>query len=167
MTVAQFASTNLHDPVLPVVRPVPVALRCSQTIADAHAAIRAAPKARHVPYFYVLDDEDRLAGVVAASHLLGAQLDERVERIMVPGVVAIPSWATVLIASSRARPTTRSTSSSAWTPRRCGHRERRFSTALLAALEHLRRAPVRLDRRVGDTCGRRDCGCNAANPPVS
>jgi len=62
MTVAQFASTNLHDPVLLLVRPVPVALRCSQTIADAHAAIRAAPKARHVPYFYVLDDEDRLAG---------------------------------------------------------------------------------------------------------
>ena len=99
MTVAQLTSTNLHDPVLPLVRPVAVALRCGQTVGDAHAAIRAAPKARHAPYFYVLDDEDRLAGVVGAGHLLVAQLDERVEQIMVAGVVAIPSWTTVLIAS--------------------------------------------------------------------
>src|SRR5947207_10318781 len=60
MTVAQLASTNLHDPVLPLVRPVAVVLRCSQTIADAHAAIRAAPKSRRAPYFYVLDDEDQI-----------------------------------------------------------------------------------------------------------
>jgi magnesium transporter len=99
MTVAHLTSTNLHDPVLPLVRPVPVALRQSQSVADAHAAVRAATAARHVPYFYVLDDEERLAGVVQAGHLLAAQLDERVERIMVPGVVAIPSWASVLIAS--------------------------------------------------------------------
>jgi len=99
MTVAQLTSTNLHDPVLPLVRPVAVALRCRHTIGDAHASIRAAPQARHAPYFYVLDDEDRLAGVVDAGHLLVAALDERVEQIMVPGVVAIPSWTTVLIAS--------------------------------------------------------------------
>ena len=99
MTVARLTSTNLHDPVLPLVRPVPVVLRQSQSIADAHAAVRAAAAARHVPYFYVLDAEERLAGVVQAGHLLAAQLDERVERIMVPGVVAIPSWASVLIAS--------------------------------------------------------------------
>ena len=37
MTVAQFTSTNLHDPVLPLVRPVPVGLRGSQTIVVATA----------------------------------------------------------------------------------------------------------------------------------
>jgi magnesium transporter len=99
MAVAHLNSANLHDPVLPLVRPVPVALKQRQTVADAHGAIRAAPAARHVPYFYVLDDEDRLAGVVDVGHLLAAQLDVCVEQIMVPGVVAIPSWATVLIAS--------------------------------------------------------------------
>ena len=99
MPVAQLTSRTLHDAVLPLVRQVPVALQCSQTIADAHAAIRAAPAARHAPYFYVLDDEQRLAGVVDAGHLLTSPLDERVEQIMTPGVVAIPSWATVLIAS--------------------------------------------------------------------
>jgi magnesium transporter len=99
MPVAKLTSTNLHDPVLPLVRPVPVALKQRQTIAEAHAAVRSVPAARHVPYFYVLDEEERLAGVVKAGDLLVAQLDERVEQVMVPGVVAIPSWATVLIAS--------------------------------------------------------------------
>jgi len=99
MPSVQLTSTNLHDPVLPLVRPVPVTLKRSQAVAEAHAAVRAAPAARHAPYFYVLDDEERLAGVVNAGHLLAAQLDARVEEIMVPGVVAIPSWATVLIAS--------------------------------------------------------------------
>ena len=99
MPAGHLTSTNLHDPVLPFVRPVPVALNSSQTIAEAHAAVRAAPAARDVPYFYVLDDHERLAGVVPVRHLLAAQLDERVSQVMVPSVVAIPSWATVLIAS--------------------------------------------------------------------
>jgi magnesium transporter len=99
MPVANLTSSNLHDSVLPLVRPVPVTLKQRQTIADAHAAVRAVPAARLVPYYYVLDDDERLAGVVNAAELLVGQLDQRVEQVMVPGVVAIPSWATVLIAS--------------------------------------------------------------------
>jgi magnesium transporter len=99
MAVANLTSTNLHDPVLPLVRPVPVTLKQGQTVADAHAAVRGVPAARLVPYYYVLDDDQRLAGVVNAAELLAAQLDARVEQVMVPGVVAIPGWATVLIAS--------------------------------------------------------------------
>jgi Mg/Co/Ni transporter MgtE len=74
----------------------------TQTIAEAHAAIRAAPPARDNPYFYVLDDNDRLAGVVSARHRLTGALDQRVEQVMNPGVLTIPSWATVLIASGSA-----------------------------------------------------------------
>lgn len=99
MPPAQLTSSNLHDPILPLVHPVPVALRTTQTLADAHAAIRAAPMARNSPYFYVVDDDDRLAGVVSARHLLTGALDHRVAQVMIPGVVAIPSWATVLVAS--------------------------------------------------------------------
>lgn len=70
----------------------------AQTVAEAHAAVRAA--ARHdVRYLYVLDEQERLAGVVAARRLLTAQPDERVEQVMEAHVVAIPSWATVLVAS--------------------------------------------------------------------
>jgi magnesium transporter len=99
MTSAQLTSANLHDPVLPFVRPVPVTLKATQTIGEAHAAVRAARSARDVLYFYVLDEDERLAGVVPVRHLLAAQLDHRVDQVMIPGVVAIPSWATVLIAS--------------------------------------------------------------------
>src|SRR5215212_8439500 len=96
MLPARLTSSNLHDPILPFVRPVPVALRATQTLSDAHAAIRAVAKAGDTPYFYVLDDDARLVGVVSARHLLTGALDHRVEQVMIPGVVAIPSWATVL-----------------------------------------------------------------------
>ena len=99
MRLATLTSSNLHDPVLPLVRPVPVVLRTTQTVSDAHAAIRAVPSARNAAYFYVLDDDHRLAGVVSARYLLTAPLDERVDRVMIPGVIAIPHWATVLVAS--------------------------------------------------------------------
>ena len=98
MPTAQLSSANLHDPVLSFVRPVPITLRTSQAIGEAHAAVRAA-SARNVHYFYVLDDDDRLAGVMPVRHLLAARLDDRVDQVMIPDVVAIPSWATVLIAS--------------------------------------------------------------------
>jgi len=99
MSSARLTSANLHDSVLPFVRSVPVTLRTSQTVAEAHAAVRAARSAREVLYFYVLDDSHRLAGVVPVRHLLTAPLDQRVDALMIPGVVAIPSWATVLVAS--------------------------------------------------------------------
>jgi magnesium transporter len=99
MSSARLTSANLHDPVLPFVRPIPVTLRTTQTVGDAHAAVRAARSARDVLYFYVVDDEERLAGVVPVRHLLAAPLEDCVEKVMIPGVVAIPSWATVLVAS--------------------------------------------------------------------
>ena len=99
MSSARLTSANLHDSVLPFVRSVPVTLRTSQTVAEAHEAVRAARSAREVLYFYVLDDSHRLAGVVPVRHLLTAPLDQRVDALMIPGVVAIPSWATVLVAS--------------------------------------------------------------------
>jgi len=98
MPSAQLTSANLHDPVLSFVRPAPITLRTSQAIAEAHAAVRGA-SARTAHYFYVLDDDDRLAGVMPVRHLLAARLDDRVDQVMIPDVVAIPSWATVLIAS--------------------------------------------------------------------
>ena len=58
MPSARLTSANLHDPVLSFVRPVPITLRTSQTIGEAHAAVRAAA-ARKVLYFYVVDDDDR------------------------------------------------------------------------------------------------------------
>lgn len=91
MPPAPLTALHLHEPVLPFVRPVPVMLRTTQTIAEAHQAVRAALAANDIPYFYVVDDGNRLAGVVAVRHLLAAQPDDPVDRVMNADVVAIPS----------------------------------------------------------------------------
>lgn len=99
MPSAPLTAANLHDPVLPLVRPVPVTLGSTQTVAEALAGVRGALSTRDIHYFYVVDDERRLVGVVPARHLLAANPDEPVDQVMMTDVVAIPSWATVLIAS--------------------------------------------------------------------
>ncbi|MEZ5284299.1 MAG: magnesium transporter [Vicinamibacterales bacterium] len=92
-------AVNLHDPVLPLVRPVPVRLLATQSVADALASVRGSISTRDIHYYYVVDDAERLVGVVPARHLLAAAPADRVEQVMIDDVVAIPSWATVLIAS--------------------------------------------------------------------
>ncbi len=49
-----------------------------------------------VIYFYVVDEQERLAGVVPTRRLLTAQLETALCDIMVPRVVAVPSTATIL-----------------------------------------------------------------------
>jgi magnesium transporter len=96
---APLSAANLHEPILPLVRPVPVTLRAGQTIAEALQVVRASMSAGNIHYFYVVDDEERLIGVVPARHLLASGPDQRVNEVMIPDVVAIPNWATVLVAS--------------------------------------------------------------------
>jgi magnesium transporter len=99
MSTALLSAAHLHDPILPLARPVPVTLSRSQTIAEAMAVVRTSISKSDIHYFYVVDDQQRLVGVVPARHLLAADPTQRVEEVMIDEVVAIPSWATVLIAS--------------------------------------------------------------------
>jgi magnesium transporter len=71
-------------------------LRSSQTVAEALAWLRDNPPAERIIYFYVLDDEGRLEGVVPTRRLLLASPSQRVGEIMVRRVVALPAEATVL-----------------------------------------------------------------------
>ena len=96
---APLSAGNLHDPILPLVRPVPVTLATGQTIADALQIVRTSTNAANIHYFYVVDDQRRLVGVVPARHLLASDPAQRVDDVMLPDVLAIPSWATVLVAS--------------------------------------------------------------------
>src|SRR5207244_8547682 len=58
--------------------------------------MRQHPPEGRIIYFYVVDEKQRLQGVVPTRRLLLAPLDRRVEDIMVRKVIAIPSSATVL-----------------------------------------------------------------------
>lgn len=99
MSVAPLSAAQLHEPILPLARPPLVVLKPEQTIAQALEFIRSHADAESIHYFYVVDDENRLVGVIPARRLLTVMPDKNVREIMVDSVVAIPDWATVLIAS--------------------------------------------------------------------
>jgi magnesium transporter len=66
------------------------------TVAQALETFRQRPPAGRIIYFYVLDDDHRLVGVVPTRRLLLSPPDTRIADIMVREVIAIPSSATVL-----------------------------------------------------------------------
>lgn len=72
------------------------ALEAGQSVGEALAQIRARGAAQQIIYFYVVDGEGRLAGVVPTRRLLAAKLEERLADIMVSRVLAVPETATVL-----------------------------------------------------------------------
>ena len=78
---------------------MPVTLTADQSIADALRVVRTSISAANIHYFYVVDQNRRLIGIVPARHLLAADPVQRVDEVMIHDVVAIPSWATVLVAS--------------------------------------------------------------------
>jgi magnesium transporter len=71
-------------------------LDAKMSVSDALARIRQEGVAERVIYFYAVDEERRLAGVLPTRRLLTAALDARVEEIMILRVVALPATATVL-----------------------------------------------------------------------
>ena len=60
---------------------------------------RELPESRIILYCYVVDDEGRLVGYVPVRRLLTSPLEAPVSSVMVDDVMAIPSWATVLVAA--------------------------------------------------------------------
>jgi magnesium transporter len=71
-------------------------LRLGQTMGQALDWLRANPPGGPVIYFYVVDDQGRLQGVVPTRRLLLNALDVLIDDIMVKQVIAIPETATVL-----------------------------------------------------------------------
>ena len=65
-------------------------------MVEALAAIRENPPANRIIYFYVVDEQGRLCGVVPTRRLLLSSLDRRIADIMIRDVIAIPQTATVL-----------------------------------------------------------------------
>jgi magnesium transporter len=98
-SVAPLSAAQLHEPILPLAQPPLLVLQPDMTIATALDSIRRGGVASTIHYFYVVGDDNTLVGVVPTRHLLTAQPDHTVREVMLRDVVAIPDWATVLIAS--------------------------------------------------------------------
>ncbi len=71
-------------------------VRRSQTVADSVAALRQQPPGGLYFYIYVLDDDDRLVGVLPTRALIFSPPEAPIEGLMVPKVVTIPATASVL-----------------------------------------------------------------------
>ena len=99
MSVAPLSAAQLHEPIMPFATPAPVVLQPQFTIAQALDRIRASANAPSNHYFYVVDAHEKLVGVLPARRLVAAPPEQTVSEIMERDVVAIPDWATVLIAS--------------------------------------------------------------------
>jgi magnesium transporter len=87
---------HLQQPVTTVARQDVTRLRHDLTIAQALELIRQEGLGEKIVYFYVVDEQDRLVGVLPTRRLLTAPLDHRLTDIMNRRVVAIPQTATVL-----------------------------------------------------------------------
>jgi magnesium transporter len=88
---------TLDDPVIKHMRADVSRLHVGETVGEALAALRQSPRpAARIVYFYVVDDEDRLKGVIPAKSLLLSPPEARVADIMLRQVIAIPTGATVL-----------------------------------------------------------------------
>jgi magnesium transporter len=73
-----------------------VQIDLGQTVGQALASIRHKPTIGRIIYFYVVDLEGRLCGVVPTRRLLLTPLEQPIEQIMVREVITIPETATVL-----------------------------------------------------------------------
>lgn len=86
----------LADLVTRHMRTDPTRLHMGQTVGEALGFVRHNPTAGRVVYFYVVDAEDHLKGVVPTRRLLLSDPAEPIENIMVKRAIAIPDSATVL-----------------------------------------------------------------------
>jgi len=87
---------HLGQPVTGFIRHDFAQQRDSLTVQQALEAVRREGIGEKIVYFYVVDADRRLVGVVPTRRLLIATAEERIGDLMIKRVVAIPQHATLL-----------------------------------------------------------------------
>lgn len=87
--------STYHQPILDFVRKDFTALQKDLTVEDALKKIRTDGVGERIVYFYVVDDEQKLVGVLPTRRLLINRLDKKIEEIMVKRVAALLHTSTV------------------------------------------------------------------------
>jgi magnesium transporter len=95
----KFSQDKMREPVVAHMGRDYTSLGVDQTIAQVLESLRAGRVAEKIVYFYVLDGEGKLVGVVPTRRLLMSAPDAKVADIMVQRVVSIPDTMTVLDAA--------------------------------------------------------------------
>jgi magnesium transporter len=87
---------HLQRPLSEFLSPGPPPLRIDQSIGEALETIRSTGLAERIFYFYVVDGDGRLSGVVPARKLLTEPLAKSVGEAMMTRVLSLPESATLL-----------------------------------------------------------------------
>jgi len=88
---------HLSEPVVSVARPYDVVpLRADATVGQALDSLRSTGVGDKIVYFYVVDDADRLAGVLPTRKLLTSTPEQKLQDVMIRRVMAIPATASIL-----------------------------------------------------------------------
>ncbi len=86
---------NLRDPVTAHMHQDFTRVLLGQTVGEALDALRRDPPKGRIIYFYVVDDEGRLQGVVPTRRLILSPREQPLADLMVRRVIALPAEATV------------------------------------------------------------------------
>lgn len=86
---------NLTEPVRKHTRPVQTTVRQGQRIAEALTDLRARNITEHITYFYVVDDDDKLVGVISTRTLLLDDPQSCIGDAMDQPVISVPGSMTL------------------------------------------------------------------------
>ncbi len=89
-------SEHLNDPILKHARKDFVAFKQTMSAEEALAAIRRQGMVDSIIYYYVVDGQDQLIGVLPIRRLLSAEPGARLVDILISRVIAIPQSSSVL-----------------------------------------------------------------------
>jgi magnesium transporter len=87
---------HLNEPIVAHARKDFAALPQHLTVQQALDAIRQKGIGEKIVYFYVVDEDERLVGVLPTRRLLTAPLEAPLSRLMITRLVAVPHTATLL-----------------------------------------------------------------------
>jgi len=87
--------STYHHPIIDYARKDFNAINLNLSIDEALQKIRLEGVGERIVYFYVVDDEQKLVGVLPTRRLLIGRLEQKIEEIMVKRVAALPSSSTV------------------------------------------------------------------------
>jgi magnesium transporter len=93
---ASVVEMNLADSVVDHMRTDLARLSVDHTVGEALESLRSSPSPARIVYFYVVDGDGRLQGVIPSRALLLSAPQTRIADIMLRNVIAIPAEATVL-----------------------------------------------------------------------
>ena len=85
----------MNKPVIDIVRKDFAKLPNNITVQQALDVIREKGLGEKIVYFYVVDNDDCLVGVVPTRRLLTAPIERRLSELMIASVIAVPQHATM------------------------------------------------------------------------